>query len=85
MYCEGSYDQENTIEELEGLGTIMTYEGEMDFSYMTLVPATYVAQKDGDKVDRYINSTKYACFICFALVFDNNELVINIILSCGLG
>ncbi|XP_015901941.3 subtilisin-like protease SBT4.15 [Ziziphus jujuba] len=60
VYCEGSYDQESTIEELEGLGTIMTYEGEMDFSYLTLVPATYVAQKDGDKVDRYINSTKDA-------------------------
>lgn len=62
VYCEGSYDQESTIEELEGLGTIMTYEGEMDFSYLTLVPATYVAQKDGDKVDRYINSTKYVSF-----------------------
>lgn len=59
VYCEGTYDQESTIEELEGLGTIMTYEGVMDFSYITIVPATYVSQKDGNNIDNYINSTKY--------------------------
>lgn len=66
VYCEGSFDQDSTIGDLEGTGAIMTYEKELDFSYITLVPATSVSQKDGNNIDKYINSTKYGFWFTFS-------------------
>lgn len=62
VYCLGSNGQDTTISENRGAGIIMSgddsYSDEVAFSY--LIPATVVNQKDGNKIDLYINSTRFA-------------------------
>lgn len=44
---------------LDGAGTIMAVDEPTDYYFLTLIPATIVLRnKTGDRLDRYINSTK---------------------------
>lgn len=59
VYCLGEAGQDYTIQLLGGAGTIMATDAPQDYYFLTLTPAaTVVRSKDGDKLDRYINSTK---------------------------
>ncbi|KAL1813286.1 hypothetical protein ACET3Z_023351 [Daucus carota] len=62
VYCLGSNGQDSTISENRGAGIIMSgddnYSDEVAFSF--LIPATVVNQKDGKKIEKYINSTRVA-------------------------
>lgn len=66
VYCLGSNGQDSTVGENKGAGIIMCgdddYSDEVAFSY--LIPATVVNEKDGKKIDHYINSTRFVnpCF-----------------------
>lgn len=61
VYCLGSNGQDSTISENRGAGVIMSgddnYSDEVAFSF--LIPATVVNQKDGKKIEKYINSTRF--------------------------
>ncbi|XP_021289654.1 subtilisin-like protease SBT4.15 [Herrania umbratica] len=59
VYCLGEASQDYTIQLLGGAGTIMATDAPQDYYFLALTPAaTVVRSKDGDKLDRYINSTK---------------------------
>ncbi|MBA0830246.1 hypothetical protein Goarm_014790 [Gossypium armourianum] len=59
VYCLGNSGQDYTIRILDGAGTIMAVDEPTDYYFLTLIPATIVLRnKTGDRLDRYINSTK---------------------------
>ncbi|KAK8337074.1 hypothetical protein V6Z11_A09G163200 [Gossypium hirsutum] len=59
VYCLGNSGQDYTIRMLDGAGTIMAVDEPTDYYFLTLIPATIVLRnKTGDRLDRYINSTK---------------------------
>ncbi|OMO68280.1 hypothetical protein COLO4_29782 [Corchorus olitorius] len=59
VYCLGDSGPDSTIKGLKGAGTIMAVDPQLDYYMITLTPGATVARyKDGDKIDRYINSTK---------------------------
>ncbi|KAK8553934.1 hypothetical protein V6N12_030913 [Hibiscus sabdariffa] len=59
VYCLGDSSQDHTIRMLDGAGTIVAIDEPSDNYLLTLIPATYVVRsKNGDKLDRYINSTR---------------------------
>ncbi|XWS43437.1 hypothetical protein CRYUN_Cryun16bG0103600 [Craigia yunnanensis] len=59
VYCLGEAGQDSTIDMLGGAGTIMAVDAPTDYYFLTLTPATTVVRsKNGDKLDRYINTTK---------------------------
>ncbi|OMO82152.1 Peptidase S8, subtilisin-related protein [Corchorus capsularis] len=58
VYCLGDSGPDSTIKGLKGVGTIMAVDPQLDYYMITLTPGATVARyKDGDKIDRYINST----------------------------
>lgn len=59
VYCMGSSNQDYTIKELGGAGTIVTLDEPTDTAFTTLIPGASIDAKDGSKIDHYINSTKY--------------------------
>lgn len=59
VYCQGNNGQDFTIGELGGVGTIMTLDALADTAFTPLIPGTYALPEDGNKIARYINSTKY--------------------------
>ncbi|KAK8540739.1 hypothetical protein V6N13_010353 [Hibiscus sabdariffa] len=59
VYCLGNSGQDATINGLRGAGMIMAIDEPTDYYFPTLIPATTVLRsKVGDKLDRYINSTR---------------------------
>ncbi|KAE8673042.1 Subtilisin-like protease SBT4.14 [Hibiscus syriacus] len=59
VYCLGVSGQDDSIRMLDGAGTIMAIDELTDHYSLALIPATVVVRsKNGDKLDRYINSTK---------------------------
>ncbi|GLT89955.1 hypothetical protein SLE2022_079120 [Rubroshorea leprosula] len=58
MYCLGNSGQDSTIKQLDGVGAIMSVTELLDVYYITLLPGSLVVVNDGNKIDRYINSTK---------------------------
>ncbi|XVE76005.1 hypothetical protein DITRI_Ditri12bG0137900 [Diplodiscus trichospermus] len=59
VYCLGEAGQDFTIKSLGGAGTIMAIAEPVDYYFLALTPATTVVRSTtGDKLDRYINSTK---------------------------
>lgn len=59
VYCRGDSGQDYTIRKLKGAGVITSTSAETDIAFTTLIPATNVDLKEGHKIDRYINKTKY--------------------------
>ncbi|CAK9169295.1 unnamed protein product [Ilex paraguariensis] len=60
VLCLGYTGQDGTINDLHGSGTIMTTDQFSDVAFTFLLPATLIDVKAGEKIDRYINSTKTA-------------------------
>ncbi|OIW19957.1 hypothetical protein TanjilG_30905 [Lupinus angustifolius] len=62
VYCTGGMgSQDQTIHEYGGAGVIIGLEEEIDASYTTIIPGTFVdANKVGKNIDLYINTTKNA-------------------------
>ncbi|KHN18750.1 Xylem serine proteinase 1 [Glycine soja] len=62
VYCVGGTGtQDLTIKELGGAGAIIGLDEEIDASYTTVIPGTFVeASTVGNTIDLYINSTKNA-------------------------
>ncbi|KAK8507016.1 hypothetical protein V6N12_041693 [Hibiscus sabdariffa] len=59
VYCLGNSGQDAAIDGLHGAGMIMAVDEPTDYYFPTLIPATTVLRsKVGDKLDRYINSTR---------------------------
>ncbi|KAI3442847.1 uncharacterized protein J3R85_000539, partial [Psidium guajava] len=60
VYCEGYSGQEDTIKQLGGVGIIASGDSsaDVDVAFVMALPGTTVSSKDGEKIDRYINSTK---------------------------
>ncbi|XP_040372091.1 subtilisin-like protease SBT4.15 [Rosa chinensis] len=58
VLCKGQSNQDPTIKDLNGAGTIMTEDEMLDYGYTPIIPATYVLVNDGLKIERYINTTK---------------------------
>ncbi|KAK7378778.1 hypothetical protein VNO80_04225 [Phaseolus coccineus] len=60
VYCVGGTGtQDLTIKDLGGAGTIVVLEEEIDASFTTVIPATFVEASTVDEtIDLYINSTK---------------------------
>lgn len=65
VYCLGVGGQDSTIKNLGGSGVIMSADEESDIAFLYAAPATTTAARDGSRINRYINSTKYARFIVF--------------------
>ncbi|CAA3011298.1 subtilisin-like protease SBT4.15 [Olea europaea var. sylvestris] len=60
MYCLGNGGQDSTICDLGGAGIIMSTEFVTDIAFPNLIPGTFVSVNDGEKIDKYINSTRSA-------------------------
>ncbi|KAM5559536.1 subtilisin-like protease SBT4.15 [Rosa sericea] len=58
VLCKGQSNQDPTIKDLNGAGTVMTEDEMLDYGYTPIIPATYVPVKDGLTIERYINTTK---------------------------
>ena len=58
LLCKGERYRDETINNLNGAGTIMTEYGTNDYSETPNIPATYVTPKDELEIERYINATK---------------------------
>ncbi|KAK3445466.1 hypothetical protein EUGRSUZ_A01616 [Eucalyptus grandis] len=59
VYCEGYLSQDDTIKQLGGVGLVASGDSLADVAFVVSMPRTTVSNKDGEKIDRYINSTKY--------------------------
>ncbi|CAI0408233.1 unnamed protein product [Linum tenue] len=59
VFCRGSANQDYSINEMKGAGVIMTAAQMSDIAALTIIPGTVLTVADGDKIDRYINTTKY--------------------------
>jgi len=61
VYCVGGTGtQDLTLKQLGAAGTIIVLEEEIDASFATVIPATFVEASTVDEtIDLYINSTKY--------------------------
>ncbi|KAA8544226.1 hypothetical protein F0562_022238 [Nyssa sinensis] len=57
VLCEGGGD-DTVIKEMGGLGMIMSSDDHLDTGFTFLIPAANVDTYEGDKIDKYINSTK---------------------------
>ncbi|XP_027066385.2 subtilisin-like protease SBT4.15 [Coffea arabica] len=57
VFCRGR-GQDSTIQELGGVGVIMSADQYTDMASACLIPATTVNVTDGELIDHYINSTK---------------------------
>ncbi|KAL3754124.1 hypothetical protein ACJRO7_001383 [Eucalyptus globulus] len=60
VYCEGYFGQDDTIKQLGGVGLVASGDSlaDVDVAFVMSMPGTTVSNKDGEKIDRYINSTK---------------------------
>ncbi|KAF8020722.1 hypothetical protein BT93_G1224 [Corymbia citriodora subsp. variegata] len=60
VYCEGYFGQDDTIKQLGGIGLVASADSSTyaDVAFVMSTPGTTVSSKDGEKIDRYINSTK---------------------------
>lgn len=83
MYCVGGTGtQDLTIKELGGAGAIIGLDEEIDASYTTVIPGTFVeASTVGNTIDLYINSTKYVLFF-FHCPFHHAQMGNVITFSC---
>lgn len=57
VYCQGS-GGDSVVRELGGVGTIMSSEIYPDTAMPTVAAGAYVSIKDGERIDKYINSTR---------------------------
>lgn len=57
VYCQGA-GGDVVVEELGGTGTIMSNDQYEDTAFPTIAPGTYVSLDDGQRIDKYINSTR---------------------------
>uniref|UniRef100_A0A5B7AN33 Subtilisin-like protease SBT4.15 n=1 Tax=Davidia involucrata TaxID=16924 RepID=A0A5B7AN33_DAVIN len=73
VYCLGSSGQDHTINELGGVGTIMSIDEEADIAFTFAIPATSIKAMDGKKIDQYINSSKTAK----AVIYKSTEVKIT--------
>ena len=71
MYCVGNRGQDFNIRDLGGIGTIMSLDEPTDIAYTFVIPATFVTSKEGRKIDKYINSTKY---VLVSIILILNEI-----------
>ncbi|CAI9097782.1 OLC1v1034271C1 [Oldenlandia corymbosa var. corymbosa] len=60
VYCQGSLGQDTIIKELGGIGIITSMDSFTDTAFPAVISASSVTVTDGQKIDRYINSTKGA-------------------------
>lgn len=58
MYCLGNGGKDLIIGKLGGAGIIMSNEFTTDIAFPNLIPGTFVSVNDGEKIDKYINSTR---------------------------
>lgn len=61
MYCQGP-GSEYVIRKLGGTGTIMSIDEISDIAFATVAAGTYVTSADGERIDKYINSTRYVLY-----------------------
>ncbi|KAG8376688.1 hypothetical protein BUALT_Bualt09G0089900 [Buddleja alternifolia] len=64
VHCQGA-GGDYVINELGGAGTIMSRHQYEDTPFPTVTPGTYVTIQDGQKIDKYINSTRSAQAVIF--------------------
>ncbi|PIN14699.1 Cucumisin [Handroanthus impetiginosus] len=57
LYCQEP-GGDSVIKALGGVGTIMTNDQYIDTAFAAVGPGTYVSFSDGEKIDKYINSTR---------------------------
>ncbi|PIN16828.1 Cucumisin [Handroanthus impetiginosus] len=62
--CQGP-GGDTVIEELGGAGTIMVSDQYLDTAFPTNAPGTYVTVEDGQRIDKYINSTRSALAVIY--------------------
>jgi len=74
VYCVGGTGtQDLTIKDLGGAGTIVVLEEDIDASFSTVIPATFVEASSVDEtIEIYINSTKYVFFFHHATQMGND-------------
>lgn len=68
IYCLGFSGQDSTIKDLGGSGVIMSADEESEIANLFVAPATTTTARDGTRINHYINSTKYVCFMKFSLM-----------------
>ncbi|KAG8374137.1 hypothetical protein BUALT_Bualt11G0099600 [Buddleja alternifolia] len=59
VYCLGA-GGDTVVHSLDGVGVIMSNDEFADTAFPTVVPGTYVSIYDGQKIDKYINTTRSA-------------------------
>ncbi|KAI3447480.1 hypothetical protein Pfo_004145 [Paulownia fortunei] len=64
VYCQGA-GGDAVIKELGGTGTIMSNTEFADTAFPTISPGTYVSVEDGQRIDKYINSTRSALGVIY--------------------
>lgn len=72
MFCLGDFSQDYFINELKGVGVIMSTDTPTDIAFTTIIPGSTVLAKDGYKIDQYINTTKY-------VLSRSNIIILNIV------
>ncbi|CAK9159579.1 unnamed protein product [Ilex paraguariensis] len=60
VYCIEGNGADYTINDMHGVGTIMSTDLYPDVPFSFLIPAALVSVKEGEEIDKYINSTKRA-------------------------
>ncbi|KAK6936192.1 Subtilisin-like protease, fibronectin type-III domain [Dillenia turbinata] len=58
VLCEEGMDQDSTIKDLGGVGTLISTSETIDTGFTFLIPATYVSDGDAVNIETYINTTK---------------------------
>ncbi|KAL0426527.1 UNVERIFIED_CONTAM: Subtilisin-like protease SBT4.15 [Sesamum latifolium] len=59
VYCEGD-GGDAVVRNLGGAGTIMSSNDNQDTAFATIAIGTYISVEDGQRIDKYINSTRSA-------------------------
>ncbi|CAN0880005.1 Subtilisin-like protease SBT4.15 [Linum grandiflorum] len=59
IFCRGNANQDYYISKMKGAGVIMTTDELTEYPSTTSIPATVILLDQGEKIDTYINNTKY--------------------------
>ncbi|XP_011077880.1 subtilisin-like protease SBT4.15 [Sesamum indicum] len=59
VYCQGA-GGDTVVQNLGGAGTIMSSNDDLDTAFATIGIGTYISVEDGQRIDKYINSTRSA-------------------------
>ncbi|CAN1357504.1 Subtilisin-like protease SBT4.15 [Linum perenne] len=65
IFCRGNSNQDYYIDKIQGAGLIMTTTEPSELPLTTIIPATTIPYDQGEKIDSYINKTRYPMAVIY--------------------